>query len=611
MLTVLPALANELVWIDGMRYNLSTRPYGDTGKFQAATEKPYDTGTAVGDEYSGDIVIPEEIEYDGVQYVVTSIGRESFYEQSAVTSVTAPATITSIETSALAKSGISSFIIPEKVNSIGLYPFRNCPNLTELISLNPIPPAATSTSFTGVNTATVKLFVPKGCIAAYRNATGWSAFRSIEEYADSPVLPSAITLSRSSMTRLIGDTFTLSYTIEPADVTDKSVTWKSLDPSIATVNEEGEVTFLAEGRTYIEAICNGDKTLSANCSVLVMPREITVDGINYRLVFDEDAKLAEAYVQPGDYAGSISIPTSVQHFATFAVVGIDDAAFEDCENLYSVVMTNQIRTIGERAFAGSGIDVIKISQSVKEIPTEAFADCHRLISVSLPDRLEHIGAKAFFGSTNIRYIFCYNYGLGTDHLLPTFGTFDGDPTNYGQAFSTEIWPDCMLVIPANMYATYKKSDGWKNFRSFAYWHDYDIFPTNAGLNPDNTTGKEGETRTIIPSVTPADATVLKYMLYNSSPETLSIEETTTDDGKPAFLLHLLKEGEADLTLYCGLLTAICHVQVSKNSSLALPEDDTDQPVRYFNLQGIELPAPIPGITLIELRGTTPTKRLYP
>ena len=47
-------------------------------------------------EYTGNIVIPKSVEYDGNTYPVTSIGESAFYNCSDLTSVTIPNSVTSI-----------------------------------------------------------------------------------------------------------------------------------------------------------------------------------------------------------------------------------------------------------------------------------------------------------------------------------------------------------------------------------------------------------------------------------------------------------------------------------------------------------------------------------
>ena len=48
-------------------------------------------------EYSGDVVIPESVTYNGVSYPVISIGYGAFQSCSSLTSVTIPNSVTSID----------------------------------------------------------------------------------------------------------------------------------------------------------------------------------------------------------------------------------------------------------------------------------------------------------------------------------------------------------------------------------------------------------------------------------------------------------------------------------------------------------------------------------
>lgn len=84
-------------------------------------------------EYSGNVVIPDSVTYNGATYAVTSIGSEAFYECHGLTSVTIPSSVTSIGWYAFEKcSYLTSVIIPNAVTSIGWGAFSGCSGLTSL-----------------------------------------------------------------------------------------------------------------------------------------------------------------------------------------------------------------------------------------------------------------------------------------------------------------------------------------------------------------------------------------------------------------------------------------------------------------------------------------------
>lgn len=84
-------------------------------------------------KYSGDIVIPASIEYEGVNCDVISIRENAFYECSSLTSVTIPSSVTSIGGSAFSNcSSLTSVNIPNSVTSIGESAFSKCSSLTSI-----------------------------------------------------------------------------------------------------------------------------------------------------------------------------------------------------------------------------------------------------------------------------------------------------------------------------------------------------------------------------------------------------------------------------------------------------------------------------------------------
>jgi len=94
-----------------------------------------------------------------------------------------------------------------------------------------------------------------------------------------PVAVTGVTLDRTTMTLTAGGaTGTLVATVAPATATNKSVTWSSNAPAVATV-VNGVVTPLTEGATTITVTTvDGNKT--ATCAVTVNPAPVAVTSVS-------------------------------------------------------------------------------------------------------------------------------------------------------------------------------------------------------------------------------------------------------------------------------------------------------------------------------------------
>ena len=90
----------------------------------------------------------------------------------------------------------------------------------------------------------------------------------------------SITLNRNTLSLGLGLSATLTVeNVEPADATDKTVTWSSSNESVATVDKDGKVTGIAVGEATITATANDGSGVSASCTVTVTPTgSATVSG---------------------------------------------------------------------------------------------------------------------------------------------------------------------------------------------------------------------------------------------------------------------------------------------------------------------------------------------
>ena len=80
-----------------------------------------------------------------------------------------------------------------------------------------------------------------------------------------------VTLSSYSLNIMKTQTASLSATVTPSDTSPLTVTWKSEDESIATVDSTGTITAVSVGKTVVNAIADVDGTVFASCAVIVEP----------------------------------------------------------------------------------------------------------------------------------------------------------------------------------------------------------------------------------------------------------------------------------------------------------------------------------------------------
>lgn len=83
-------------------------------------------------------------------------------------------------------TGLSSIILPSSMTSIAINAFKNCRGLTSIKSQNNDPPLCNN-PFYNVDKEQCTVWVPIGCIAAYKGAEGWKDYMTIREITDGDV----------------------------------------------------------------------------------------------------------------------------------------------------------------------------------------------------------------------------------------------------------------------------------------------------------------------------------------------------------------------------------------------------------------------------------------
>ena len=364
VLLSLPMLAED-VEIDWIKYYLNAE-----AKQAAVIRKS--SGA-----YSGELVIPETVEYQGTTYSVTTIRENAFENCSGLTSVTIGNSVTSIGNYAFfGCSRLTSVTIPNSVTSIGNYAFQSCDGLTSVTignSVTSIGDYAFSHCY-GLTSVTIPNSVESIGESAFDYCSGLTSVHisDIAAWCN-------IAFSNSDSNPLSNAHHLYFNGEEVKDlVIPNSV--KSIGDNafydcsgLTSVTIPNSVTSIGDGAFYE---CSG-------LTSVTIPNSVTSIG-------------GEAFRGCSGLT-SVTIGNSV--------TSIGDAAFYSCKGLTSVTIPNSVTSIGNCAFQYcSGLTSVTIGNSVTSIGGSAFWGCSRMTSVTIPNSVTSIGSNAFwscYGMTSV------------------------------------------------------------------------------------------------------------------------------------------------------------------------------------------------------------------
>lgn len=301
--------------------------------------------------YEGTINIPSQITYGSVNYYVTSIGEEAFYDC----------------------NHINSVIIPNSIVNIGANAFCGC---TRLTSVN-IPSTVQSIGYGAFNDTGI-----------YNNPANWDndALYLSKCLIDVKIpltfeIKVAYTIKES--TRLIANSafsrciFLRSITIpnSVAHIGDWALDCKNL---ISIIIESNNPYYSSENGVLFDK----SKTTLIKCPAskqgeYIIPSSVTRIG-DY--AFSGCSKLS-----------SISLPNSLTN--------IGEQAFSDCYSITSITIPHGVTNIKDNTFRECiSLANITLPNSITNIGFGAFCNCKNLINITIPNSVKSIGQAAFSGT---------------------------------------------------------------------------------------------------------------------------------------------------------------------------------------------------------------------
>jgi len=244
-----------------------------------------------------------------------------------------------------------------------------------------------------------------------------------------PSPASGVTLNKTTLRLIVGDTESLIAIVHPEDAREKTVTWMSSDDNIVTVNN-GAVTAVSIGSATITVkTVDGDNI--ATCNVTVMPIPITVE------TWEIGSPVASDVIATFDSNGTLSI-SGTGAMQDRVVWGSAK------ENVTNLVINSGVTTIGSNVFMDfTSITSIVIPNTVTDIGDYAFFQSSSLSSVFFGSNIASIGLHAF-----------YRCNLTEVHIE------NPNPPSVDDAFLT-LNRTCKLYVPPGTQSKYAAARWWR------------------------------------------------------------------------------------------------------------------------------------------------------
>ena len=412
-------------------------------------------------EYSGDVVIPSTVTYNGKQYTVTSIGSKAFSGCTRLKKVTIPNSVTSIGNEAFYYCiDLTTVTVPNSVTSIGNRAFENCTGLKTVTLGNSVTSIRFRSFYgcTGLTTVKIGNSVTTIGYKAFDGCTDlttviWNARNAQDFQYDSCPFSDCENLTEfvfgeevEHIPAYLCYNLTLLNTIViPNSVTSIGKGAFAYCIGLTTVTIPNSVTSIGSsafaGCTGLTTVTIGNSVTSIggrafeNCTGLItvtIPNSVTsIENYAFpgctslkKVIWNaRNAQDCQYGRCPFSYCKNLTefvFGEEVEHIPGYlcneltslntivipnSVTSIGSSAFAGCKGLTEVTIGNSVKSIGSWAFSScTSLTAITIPNSVTSIESGTFFSCTGLTEVTIPNSVTSIGSRAFFSCTGLKKV---------------------------------------------------------------------------------------------------------------------------------------------------------------------------------------------------------------
>lgn len=403
-------------------------------------------------KYSGDLIIPNTVDYDGNTYTVTEMGSSTFIDCLGLTSIVINDQIKTIPYYAFAGcSNLEKVTLGKKVERFGMRAFMNCTSLSSINLNDNIVAFEGGGTFAGCTSLTNVVIGSNVRKMEGSEFSGCTDLKTLEIHEGATVIGSESFEGCTALKQVDIPNFVQ----ELGSSAFNGCT--SLESVVIGDNVKTIPYYAFGGCTNLEKVTLGKRVEKFGMRAFINCTSLSSINLNDNIVafegggtFADCTSLTKAVIgcnvrkmEGSEFSGCTNLKTLEIHEGA-TVIG--DNSFNECTALQTVDIPNSVLKIGGSAFNGcSNLTSVKIGDGVQEISYYVFGGCTRLEKVVIGAGMNSIGMRTFIDCNQLSSVTVMNPNV---------------PSLVSDGFSSF---GANLYVPSQSINAYNSADYWKSF----------------------------------------------------------------------------------------------------------------------------------------------------